>query len=162
MSANPVDAKGTRSERIAAREKALRQCLTFDQATRSLAQYMEMSEEIKAAFADLQLLASQLAGQQDVAVDEVVGHFAVALDLADQYVEKAILGQEASSRRGRAAADALHGKPGGSREKRIAIQAAWASGKYSSRDICAEQECGALGMSFSAARKSLRGTPQPA
>lgn len=37
----------------------------------------------------------------------------------------------------------------------------WASGKYTSRDICAEQECAALGISFSTARKALRNTPDP-
>jgi hypothetical protein len=63
-----------------------------------------------------------------------------------------------SARKG---ADVLHNKPGGSREKQAAIKAAWASGKYTSRDICAEQECNALGMSFSAARKALRNTPNP-
>jgi hypothetical protein len=59
------------------------------------------------------------------------------------------------------AANALHGKEGGSRSKADAVRAAWANGNYSSRDICAEQECGALGMSFSAARKALRKTPEP-
>ena len=63
-----------------------------------------------------------------------------------------------SAKRG---ADALHNKPGGSREKQAAIKAAWASGKYTSRDICADEECNALGMSFSAARKALRNTPDP-
>jgi hypothetical protein len=57
------------------------------------------------------------------------------------------------------AADALHGKPDGSREKQGRIREAWASGKYTSRDRCAEEECGAIGMSFSAARKALRNTP---
>ena len=61
----------------------------------------------------------------------------------------------------RLAADVRHSMPGGSREKRRQIITAWASGKYSSRDICAEQECAALGMSFSTARKALRGTPEP-
>jgi hypothetical protein len=60
----------------------------------------------------------------------------------------------------RAAANALHSKPGGSREKQSAIQALWRSGKYSSRDVCAEQECAGLEMSFSAARKALRNTPK--
>ncbi len=59
----------------------------------------------------------------------------------------------------RARAKKMHAKPGGSNEKRLAIQAIWASGKYSSRDVCAEQEADALGMSFSTARKALRGTP---
>ena len=56
---------------------------------------------------------------------------------------------------------ARHSKPGGSHEKARQIRTSWASGKFSSRDICAEQECAALGMSFSAARKALRGTPDP-
>ncbi|WNL47911.1 hypothetical protein RKE25_09895 [Dyella sp. BiH032] len=59
------------------------------------------------------------------------------------------------------AANAKHNAPDGSRSRQDAIRRAWASGKYSSRDICAEQECAALGMSFSAARKALRNTPDP-
>lgn len=49
----------------------------------------------------------------------------------------------------------------GNRAKQHAIREAWASGKFKSRDICAEQECAALEMSFSAARKALRNTPDP-
>jgi hypothetical protein len=55
-----------------------------------------------------------------------------------------------------AAADAKHNRPGGSRDKHRQIREIWATGKYSSRDLCAEQEYEALGMSFSAARKALR------
>jgi len=66
-----------------------------------------------------------------------------------------------TSARGRAAADTLHNKPGGSREKVAAIRNLWASGKYSSRDLCAEQECAHMVMSFSAARKALRNAPKP-
>lgn len=58
-------------------------------------------------------------------------------------------------------ANARHDKPGGSREKQQKIREIWASGKFSSRDICAEQECAALEMSFSTARKALRNTPTP-
>jgi len=57
--------------------------------------------------------------------------------------------------------EALHSIPGGSRDKRRLIQEAWASGKYTTRDICAEKECGALKMSYSTARKALRNTPEP-
>jgi hypothetical protein len=64
-------------------------------------------------------------------------------------------------RNAQAAADALHNKPGGSREKRDAIRAIWASGKYTSRDLCAEEECAALNMSFSAARNALKNQPKP-
>ena len=68
---------------------------------------------------------------------------------------------DAASARGRVAANALHDKPGGSRKKIAVIRGIWASGKYTSRDECAEQECAALDMSYSAARKALRNTPNP-
>jgi hypothetical protein len=61
-----------------------------------------------------------------------------------------------STKRNKAAADALHSKPGGSRDKAEQIREIWKSGKYSNRDLCAEEECAALKMSFSAARKALR------
>lgn len=61
----------------------------------------------------------------------------------------------------RKAANARHNKAGGSREKHEKIRKIWATGKYSSRDVCAEQECAALDMSFSAARKALINTPDP-
>ncbi len=63
------------------------------------------------------------------------------------------------SKKAKKAADALHSKPGGTRDKQKEIRDAWQSGKYSSRDVCAEQECAHLGMSFSAARKALRNVP---
>ena len=59
-------------------------------------------------------------------------------------------------------ADKRHNRPGGSREKQAEIRAAWASGRYDNRDLCAEQECAAIGMSFSSARRALRNTPDPA
>ena len=65
------------------------------------------------------------------------------------------------SRRASAAANARHSMPGGSRDLKDKIRAIWATGKYSSRDICAEQECAGLGMSFSTARKALRNSPEP-
>lgn len=60
-----------------------------------------------------------------------------------------------------AAANVLHDKLGGSRDKKRQIREIWASGKYSSRDICAEQECAALDMAYSTARRALRNTPEP-
>ncbi len=59
------------------------------------------------------------------------------------------------------AADARHNQPGGSRDKQNQIREIWATGKYSSRDRCAEEECAALDISYSAARKALRNTPDP-
>jgi hypothetical protein len=67
----------------------------------------------------------------------------------------------ARSRNAKAAADARHSKPNGSREKQAQIREIWASAKYSTRDLCAEEEYAALGISFSTARKALRGTPEP-
>lgn len=61
----------------------------------------------------------------------------------------------------KAAAEARHNQPGGSRDKQQQIRDIWAAGKYSSRDRCAEEEYAALDMSFSAARKALRNTPDP-
>lgn len=75
---------------------------------------------------------------------------------SDEELTRAVLSKLARER-----AEARHGGASGSRAKRLKIQAIWASGKYSSRDICAEQECAALEMSFSTARKALRGTPDP-
>ena len=60
----------------------------------------------------------------------------------------------------KAAANTLHSKPGGSRDKQKAIRGAWRSGKYKSRDVCAEQESAELNMSFSTARKALRNVPK--
>ena len=59
------------------------------------------------------------------------------------------------------AASARHDKPGGSRDMQERMRTAWASGKYTSRDRCAEEECAALGISFATARRALRNTPDP-
>lgn len=69
--------------------------------------------------------------------------------------------QVEKSESARRAAKARHERPGGSRDKRETLRSLWASGKYSSRDICAEQECAALGISYSTARRALRNTPDP-
>ncbi|WP_249975265.1 hypothetical protein [Vreelandella olivaria] len=62
----------------------------------------------------------------------------------------------------RKAVNARHNKPGGSRDLKEKIRSIWATGKYSSRDICAEEEWAAVGYkSFSAARKALRNTKDP-
>ena len=65
------------------------------------------------------------------------------------------------SQTARTAANAKHDQPGGSRDKQGRMRSLWASGNYSSRDICAEQECSALEMSFATARKALLNTPDP-
>jgi hypothetical protein len=61
----------------------------------------------------------------------------------------------------RAAANTRHSQKGGSHDKQSQIREIWATGKYTSRDLCAEQECAGLGMSYSTARRALRNTPEP-
>lgn len=61
----------------------------------------------------------------------------------------------------RAAAIERHNRPGGSRDKHRLIREIWASGRYSSREECAEQECAALGIAFSTARNALKNIPKP-
>jgi hypothetical protein len=79
-----------------------------------------------------------------------------------RFFEGQIQGRDTQKKmHGLKAANARHSMPGGSRDRQQQMRVLWASGKYSSRDICAEQECAALGMSFSSARKALRGTPDP-
>lgn len=91
----------------------------------------------------------------------LIAHSMYWLSMAatDDEYEDVVRQIRASDARGKA--NQLHDKPGGSRDKRKQIREMWASGKYSSRDLCAEQECAALTMSFSTARKALRGTPDP-
>ncbi|WP_155639773.1 hypothetical protein [Burkholderia cepacia] len=83
-----------------------------------------------------------------------------AEQILERRMSESLLQREVSDS-ARRAANAKHRKPGGSLEKRAQLRAIWASGKYTSRTICAEQECGALGMSFDTARKALRNTPDP-
>jgi len=49
----------------------------------------------------------------------------------------------------------------GSAAKREEIRAIWATGKYTSRERCAVEECDALGMGLSTAIRALRNTPEP-
>jgi hypothetical protein len=58
-------------------------------------------------------------------------------------------------------ADLRHDRPGGSRDNWEKVRAIWASGKYTSREKCAIEECEGLGMSYDTARKALRNTPAP-
>lgn len=74
---------------------------------------------------------------------------------------KAVGVKQYKSERAKHAADKRHSMPGGARDKEREVKEAWASGKYESRDICAEQECGGLRWSFKSARNALVGTPEP-
>lgn len=76
-----------------------------------------------------------------------------------QRIKKGLLQQR--STKGQRNAEARHGAPNGYRAKGAAVRLAWASGKYASRDRCAEEVSHDLGISFSTARKALRNTPDP-
>lgn len=56
------------------------------------------------------------------------------------------------------AASAAHS---GHNDKARQIRKIWASGKFATREVCADEEHEALGISRETARKHLRGTPNP-
>ncbi len=63
---------------------------------------------------------------------------------------------------GKRAANALHGKPGGNREKADKIRTIWATGKFTDRNTCAEEEYAGLGFgAYKTAREALKNTPDP-
>lgn len=74
-------------------------------------------------------------------------------------VRKAVAATKSYS--GKHAAEMNHGKPGGSREKKLELQTIWASGHYRTRDNCVEEMSRYLNMAPSTARKALQGTPDP-
>ena len=103
-----------------------------------------------------------LSNAKDGLVGAINGMSAAAINsLTEVFAEVVTLQKAQKVNKAKKAANAKHNAPGGSRDKQKAIQIAWASGNFTSRDICAEQEGAALGMSFSAARKALRNTPDP-
>ena len=67
-----------------------------------------------------------------------------------------------SSERGRQTVEARYSKPDGTYDRQAKIKKIWASGKYASRDICAEEEYASIGFgSFKSARNALKGTRDP-
>ena len=70
-------------------------------------------------------------------------------------------GKAARKTKARKAANAMHDGPNGKRDAKAKIREIWATGKYSTRDRCAEEECSALNISHSTARRALYRTPDP-
>ena len=56
----------------------------------------------------------------------------------------------------RANVNIRHNQPGGYKERKDRLIEIWKSGKYDSKDRCAEEECGGLDMAFATARKALK------
>jgi hypothetical protein len=104
--------------------------------------------------------ASEL--EQAVQKPEIIGKVLEAWQvksLVEARIDKSVI--QKRKKQAKHAAETRHNKPGGSRDKTAQIQAIWASGKYDSRDRCAEEEARALGMSISTARRKLQNTPEP-
>lgn len=155
-----------------------RDCKTYDallstaaqwRACALLARQMAQALEIRMEETDLVLsvlaehfgtdvLSSIVRASSKINLDEYVAaqqetQTTVAAVLFDSFSMTAM---NAVTTGARNSANARHSKPGGAREKQQKIREIWASGKYTAKDICAEQESAGLGMSFSAARKALR------
>lgn len=111
------------------------------------------------ADADALKLLKTIEGMNRAPMEKYLGENPPTIAIVAALAFVAIKAEHSS--RAKNAANARHNKPGGSRDKQGKIRLIWASGKYTTRDICAEQECAALDMSFSAARRSLRNTPDP-
>lgn len=145
-----------------------KEILSFEQAIYYFAFYKVMNEEAMASIAKIRGLGEAFAVKSIERINvtaDIGAHFideseslALQKNIAEQ---KLVQLSHRATQRAIHAADARYNRPGGARDKRQQIQMAWASGKYTSRDRCAEEECGALNMSFSAARKALRNTPDP-
>ena len=107
-----------------------------------------------------QAIREAVESDQPLSIDYTLVH--ILEPVKELQKRSAIEGQEKyRQEKARGAALARHSSPDGSHAKRDRLQEIWASGKYTSRDICAEQECGNLGVSFSTARRYLYGTPEP-
>lgn len=150
------------SERHAALVNRLKPVLSHDEAIDALANYILAAHGWEQARRGTFDALQPIVEDYERGIDRMANHAAVALQLAERNVLLRAHMQVKASKRGKKAAEQRHGQPGGSRDKREKILGIWSSGKYSSKDLCAEQECAGLEMSFSSARKALRGAPDPA
>lgn len=147
-------------------ESLLRQVAEVEQWAAELEDACEKQSEIL----DMQEQALEMRSDVETALRKVIDDLLDGLNLSKDLLQRTRLGlpslierevaaaRSSSSKRG---ANALHDGPLGKRKAKDEIRKIWASGKYSNRDLCAEEECSALDISFSTARKALRGTPDP-
>ena len=151
--------------RIKTIAKKLRGWITFDAAVDLLAAYMFASDLDKAIadeISDANMKLGVIAKRQHENLLAVIDVANTEHKIAVEAVGRIVKIRTASSDRGKVAAEARHSKPGGSRSKQDEMRRLWATGKYSSRNVCAEEECGGVDLSFSKARKALIGTPDNA
>ena len=130
--------------------------------TRVLLRYKEESLEVARSMVATNRIATDKLRMVQLEADTANEHKARLMKFFPKAFEAGLgVSKLKASKRAKAAANALHDKPGGNRDKQEQMRVAWASGKYASRDLCAEQECAALNMAFGTARKALINTPQP-
>lgn len=140
-------------------------CLTIDELVSECANWSDWATFMEESY----YYSNKLSSVQDFLLDlcitkisEYDQKYSLVMDefksiLASEITDAAVAGRDIDrSKRAKRAADVRHSKPGGAREKTDEIRRIWASGKYTSKDRCAEEECGALNISFSSARKALR------
>ena len=154
------------SQRIKAKEQELRKRgITFDEAVASLAMHIVSQEDMAEFLKEME----EGEDKRNESIDFLEKGIDVLADYSKIWKSVALASgdfikanKSKTTARAKRAADALHSKPGNSRDKKAAIRTIWATGKYSNRGLCAEQECAALGMSIDTARKALRNTPDNA
>ncbi|WP_156404566.1 hypothetical protein [Curvibacter sp. PAE-UM] len=139
----------------------LKDLLSQEEAVSILANYILDAHERRRSARSSVEAVQEFAKDQERKVNDLADAAVAALVMAERNVRQRADMQLQATRRAKKAAEKRHGQPGGSREKREKIRAVWSSGKYSSKDLCAEQECAGLEMSFSSARRALRGAPNP-
>ncbi|WP_042673052.1 hypothetical protein [Variovorax sp. CF313] len=150
-----------------------RRNMTYEQATFLFAVHKVVLDDLKATFdrsnKDHQQASTMLAeaGASELKTAALLKEMAAELEAAMPRLlrQAAAAGgavyKRQASKRAKDAADHRHSSPGGAREKAESIRREWASGKYSTRERCAEEEHAALGMSYSSAIKALRNVPKP-
>lgn len=87
-----------------------------------------------------------------------------AITLAEQNIKALELDMINKAQRvatAKKAANARHSQAGGTRDKADEVRRKWATGKYQSRNQCAEKVAPQLGISVKAARNALMNTPDP-
>lgn len=84
----------------------------------------------------------------------------IQMAFAEGGIDEENISKLLKSENAKRAANRRHNKPNGSREKAGNIRAIWVTGKYDTKQECAEKEHDALGMSYDTAIKALRNLPK--
>lgn len=171
------DQQNSQEEKILHRMEKLRdKNLSYEALLRYAAEgwdwadFMEAAYEQQQDLLNMQEQALTMSSDAATALRQVIDGLLDGLGLSTDVIQKTrlalpkLIAHEIAAARSSSAKSAInvrHSKPGGSREKKARLQAIWASGKYSSRSVCAEEECAGLGMSYETARKALINTQNP-